>query len=92
LVQRRLSAGVFGRDAEADNAVCLAGRKMKDHPSGRPLRQPRRGIPQQIVWPRTECVVPRLNHQREQLAGGFGFGVPAEPEDSMWHETRAKKR
>ena len=63
-----------------------------DHPSGRPVRRPKVGIPQQVRWPRTDFVVPRLNNQRDELPGGFGFSLPPEPDDAMYLETRAKKR
>ena len=64
----------------------------KGHPSGRPIRQVKRGIPAKLNWPRDEMVVPRLNHPTRELVGGFGFAVPPEPEDAMTFETRTKRR
>ena len=64
----------------------------RDHPSGKPIRFPRRGIKQHIPWPREEMVVPRLNTIGRELVGGFGFRMTDEPEDPMWMETRAKQR
>lgn len=64
---------------------------MKErHPSGKPVRQPKRGIPHPM-WPREGYLLPRLNYPQRDLTGGFGFRVPDEPEDSMYLETRTKR-
>ena len=65
---------------------------MNRHPSGKPLRQVKRGISPQVAWPREDFVVPRLNHIRRELPGGFGIPTPMEPEDTMYLETRTGKR
>ena len=62
----------------------------RPHPSGNPIRHARRGIPSHTHWPREDCVVPRLNHPRRELAGGFGFRIPEEPDDDMYLETWAR--
>lgn len=61
------------------------------HPSGKPLRQTKRGVPQIVMWPRENFVVPRLNHPRRELSGGFGFRCPPEPDEDMYLETWAKR-
>ena len=63
---------------------------MNRHPSGRPLRQAKRGVSQAIVWPREDYVVPRLNQPRKDLTGGFGFRI-APPDEEFYLQTWAKR-
>lgn len=61
------------------------------HPSGKPVRQPKRGIPHQ-TWPREGFVLPRLNYPQRDMAGGFGFQLPGDIDEPMYLETWARRR
>ncbi len=61
------------------------------HPSGRPIRRTKKGIPALTHWPRESAVVLKLNAPARSLAGGFGFRMEPVDDEDFYHMTWAKK-